>query len=96
MEFNSIREKQVSELEALKKEIDSISLMLENLEKEESELKEKHASLTQAIQIEESRLDSCIPELEEQYQRHQKDLESSISVHQQELQELKTILESTR
>ena len=66
------------------------------LGKEENELKEKHASLTQSVQMEESQLEFCVPVLEEHYQKHQKDLETSITVHQQELQELKATLESSR
>jgi len=93
---NSLREKQESELAALKKEVESVSLLLEDLEKEENELKEKHASLTQSVQMEESQLEFCVPVLEEHYQKHQKDLETSITVHQQELQELKATLESSR
>ncbi|KNB41892.1 hypothetical protein JH06_4589 [Blastocystis sp. subtype 4] len=95
-EFNSLREKQESELAALKKEVESVSLLLEDLEKEENELKEKHASLTQSVQMEESQLEFCVPVLEEHYQKHQKDLETSITVHQQELQELKATLESSQ
>lgn len=76
--------------------MESVSFLLKKLEKEESELQEKHDSLSLTVETEESQLGTCVTVLEEQYQKHQSDLETSIATHQQELKDLKAALESAR